>query len=74
MPWSGVIMTLFTPRVLQVISEIREVADQEGVELCLCGEMASDPLNFLSLFCLGIRGVFHPRTVYSPHQGFFKWR
>ena len=43
------------PAVLQVIREIREVADQEGIDLCLCGEMASDPLKFLSLFGLGIR-------------------
>jgi len=43
------------PAVLQVIREIREVAAEEGVDVCLCGEMASDPLKFLSLFSLGIR-------------------
>ena len=43
------------PAVLQVIREISEVANQEGVGVCLCGEMASDPLKFFSLLGLGIR-------------------
>ncbi len=43
------------PAVLQVVKEVQEVAVEEGIELCLCGEMASDPLKFLSLFGLGIR-------------------
>jgi phosphotransferase system, enzyme I, PtsP len=43
------------PAVLQVIKEVQVVAADEGVDLCLCGEMASDPLKFLLLFGLGIR-------------------
>jgi len=55
------------PAILQVLREITEVARNLGKGLCLCGEMASDPLNFLLLIGLGIRefsmpAPFIPRT------------
>jgi phosphotransferase system enzyme I (PtsP) len=55
------------PAVLQVLAEVTEVAREQGKGLCLCGEMASDPLNFLLLVGMGIRefsmpAPFIPRT------------
>jgi phosphotransferase system enzyme I (PtsP) len=55
------------PAVLQVLQEVTEVAIRHGKGLCLCGEMASDPLNLLVLVGLGIRefsmpAPFIPRT------------
>jgi phosphotransferase system enzyme I (PtsP) len=55
------------PAVLQVLNEVAEVAADQGKGLCLCGEMASDPLNFLVLVGMGIRefsmpAPFIPRT------------
>jgi phosphotransferase system enzyme I (PtsP) len=55
------------PAVLQVLHDITEVAETLDKGLCLCGEMASDPLNFLALIGLGIRefsmpAPFIPRT------------
>ncbi len=43
------------PAVLQVLSQVVRVARDQGKGLCLCGEMASDPINFLVLFGMGIR-------------------
>jgi phosphotransferase system enzyme I (PtsP) len=48
------------PAVLQVIREICEVGAAEGLSVCLCGEMASDPLKFFALFGLGIREFSMP--------------
>ncbi|MBE0598375.1 MAG: phosphoenolpyruvate--protein phosphotransferase, partial [Desulfuromonadales bacterium] len=55
------------PAVLQVLNEVTRVAKRFGKGVCLCGEMASDPLNFLVLVGLGIRefsmpSPFIPRT------------
>jgi phosphotransferase system enzyme I (PtsP) len=55
------------PAVLQVLHEVAEVSRQLGKGLCLCGEMASDPLCFLVLIGMGIRefsmaAPFIPRT------------
>jgi len=55
------------PAVLQVIQQISEVARRHGNSLCLCGEMATDPLNLLALVGLGLRefsmpAPFIPRT------------
>lgn len=57
----------FHPAVLMVLSEVAEVARAQGKGLCLCGEMASDPLNLMVLIGLGIRefsmpAPFIPRT------------
>jgi phosphotransferase system, enzyme I, PtsP len=55
------------PAILQVLQSVTEVAKRQGKGLCLCGEMASDPLNLLLLVGLGIRefsmpAPFIPRT------------
>ncbi len=55
------------PAILQVLREVAGVARNLGKGLCLCGEMASDPLNFLLLIGLGVRefsmpAPFIPRT------------
>ncbi len=43
------------PAILRVLHEVAEVANREGKGLCLCGEMGSDPINFLVLLGMGIR-------------------
>ncbi len=55
------------PAILQVLHGVTEVARSRDKGLCLCGEMASDPLSFLLLIGLGIRefsmpAPFIPRT------------
>ncbi|ORJ60532.1 phosphoenolpyruvate--protein phosphotransferase [Geothermobacter hydrogeniphilus] len=55
------------PAVLQAIRCICEVAAEHDKGLCLCGEMATDPLNLLALVGLGLRefsmpAPFIPRT------------
>ena len=55
------------PAILKVLKEVAAVAKELGKGLCLCGEMASDPLCFLLLIGLGIRefsmpAPFIPRT------------
>jgi len=55
------------PAVLLVLQEVAEVARQQQKGLCLCGEMASDPVHILVLLGMGIRefsmaGPFIPRT------------
>ncbi len=48
------------PAVLQAVKDVCAAAGRAGKGLCLCGEMASDPLCFLALFCLGIREFSMP--------------
>ena len=48
------------PAILQVLHQVTEVARREGKGLCLCGEMASDPLHFLALVGMGIREFSMP--------------
>ncbi|MDX1764100.1 MAG: phosphoenolpyruvate--protein phosphotransferase, partial [bacterium] len=43
------------PSILQVIRQVSDIAVSESKGLCLCGEMVTDPLNFLVLFGMGIR-------------------
>lgn len=43
------------PAVLRLIGMTREVADRNGVEIGVCGEMASEPLMAFALLGLGIR-------------------
>ncbi|MHB1397515.1 MAG: phosphoenolpyruvate--protein phosphotransferase [Trichloromonadaceae bacterium] len=55
------------PAVLQVLQHMVEVADRSKRGLCLCGEMASDPLCFIALVGMGMRefsmpSPFIPRT------------
>ncbi len=55
------------PAVLRVLQEMAKVATLHDKGLCLCGEMASDPMNFLLLIGMGLRefsmpAPFIPRT------------
>ena len=36
------------PAVLQALNQVAATALEQGKGLCLCGEMASDPMNFLA--------------------------
>ncbi len=42
------------PAILQVLNSIAKTAREQNKGLCLCGEMASDPMNFLVLYGMGI--------------------
>ncbi|PLX81806.1 MAG: phosphoenolpyruvate--protein phosphotransferase [Desulfuromonas sp.] len=55
------------PAILQVLRDVSAVAFSQGKGLCLCGEMASDPLTLVVLVGMGIRefsmpAPFIPRT------------
>lgn len=43
------------PAVVQAIHQVCSCARQQGKGICICGEMATDPLHFLLLLGLGIR-------------------
>jgi phosphotransferase system enzyme I (PtsP) len=43
------------PAILQVLHNVAQIAKKQGKGLCLCGEMANDPLNLLALVGMGIR-------------------
>lgn len=52
------------PAILRFIRRIAEVAQQAGLEVCVCGEMASEPLLAFVLVGLGIRQLsVNPRSV-----------
>lgn len=60
------------PAVLQVLSEICEITRALGKGLCVCGEMATDPLNLMLMIGMGIRefsmpAPFIPRTKAFLH-------
>ncbi|MBN2643959.1 MAG: phosphoenolpyruvate--protein phosphotransferase [Desulfuromonadaceae bacterium] len=55
------------PAVLQAIKYVSDTARKQGKGVCICGEMATDPVNFTVLLGLGIRefsvvAPFIPRT------------
>jgi len=55
------------PAILQAIKYVSDTAKRLGKGICLCGEMAADPLSFLVLLGIGIRefsmvAPFIPRT------------
>ncbi|MHB1863506.1 MAG: phosphoenolpyruvate--protein phosphotransferase [Gemmatimonadaceae bacterium] len=43
------------PAVLRLIRRIVDMGDQAGLEVCVCGEMASQPLMAYALLGLGVR-------------------
>src|SRR5919199_2804387 len=52
------------PAVLRLIRRTVEVADERGIEVAVCGEMASHPLMALALLGLGLRQMsVNPRAV-----------
>jgi len=51
------------PGVLRAIAGIIASTDDEKIDLCICGEMGSDPLGFLILFGLGVREFSMPAPL-----------
>jgi phosphotransferase system enzyme I (PtsI) len=52
------------PAVLRLIQRIAEVGDSNGLEVGVCGEMASEPLMAFALIGLGLRQLsVAPRSV-----------
>jgi phosphotransferase system enzyme I (PtsI) len=52
------------PAVLRLIQRTREVGDSRGIEVGVCGEMASNPLTAFALIGLGLRQLsVAPRAV-----------
>jgi phosphotransferase system enzyme I (PtsI) len=52
------------PAVLRLIARVVEVARAQGIEVAVCGEMASHPLMAFALIGLGLRQLsVAPRSV-----------
>ncbi len=57
------------PAVLRLIKRIVDVADGQGIEVGVCGEMASRPLMAFALIGLGVRELsINPRSVGAVKQ------
>lgn len=56
--------TALHPAVLKLIRNTVEVAEQGGLEVAVCGEMATQPLTSFALLGLGVRELsVNPRSV-----------
>ena len=56
--------TPFHPAVLRLIAQVQATGDAHGIDVCVCGEMASQPLAVFALLGLGIRQLsVAPRAV-----------
>ncbi|GAB4164264.1 MAG: phosphoenolpyruvate--protein phosphotransferase [Geothermobacteraceae bacterium] len=53
------------PAVLATIRQVHMIASDTGRDLCLCGEMATDPLGLVALVGLGLREFSTP-APYIP--------
>ncbi len=60
------------PVVLQVLYEVADSARTLGKGVCLCGEMASDPLNLILLVGMGIREFSMPAPFIPRTKAFLK--
>jgi phosphotransferase system enzyme I (PtsP) len=58
------------PAVLQAIAEVVAAAARFGRDVCLCGEMATDPHNLLALLGMGLREFSIP-APYIPRTKAF---
>ena len=60
------------PAVVQVLSEVVETAMAMGKGVCLCGEMASDPLNLILLIAMGLTEFSMPAPFIPRNKAFLK--
>ena len=52
------------PAIIRMIKHVADVAKNNNVEACICGEMASDPMNLPILLGLGIdRLSMNPQSI-----------
>ena len=47
--------TPFHPAVLRLMAQVQSTGAAHGIDVCVCGEMASQPLAVFALLGLGIR-------------------
>ena len=43
------------PAILRVLENVFSVSKEQGIEVSVCGEMASDPISAIALYVLGLR-------------------
>jgi phosphotransferase system enzyme I (PtsP) len=60
------------PAVLQVLYEVTGAAKALGKGVCLCGEMASDPLTLILLIGMGLREFSMPAPFIPRTKAFLK--
>ena len=60
------------PAVLQALAEVVASAGKFGRSVCLCGEMATDPLNLLTLLGMGLREFSMPAPYIPRTKAFLK--
>ncbi len=60
------------PAVLEVLYEVTDTAASLGKGVCLCGEMATDPLTILLLIGMGIREFSMPAPFIPRIKAFLK--
>jgi phosphotransferase system enzyme I (PtsP) len=60
------------PAILNALDQVAATARQQGKGLCLCGEMASDPMNFLVLYGMGINEFSMPAPFIPRIKAFLR--
>ncbi len=60
------------PAVLQVLYEVTRTATSMGRGVCLCGEMATDPLTLMLLVGMGLREFSMPAPFIPRTKAFLK--
>lgn len=58
------------PAVLDVVNEVCRTAQALGKAVCVCGEMATDPLNLLLMIGMGIREFSVPAPFIPRNKAF----
>ena len=52
------------PAIIRMIKHVADIAKRNNVEVCICGEMASDPMNMPILLGLGINRLsMNPQSI-----------
>jgi phosphotransferase system enzyme I (PtsI) len=52
------------PAIIRMIKHVSDIAKNNNVEVCICGEMASDPMNMPILLGLGINRLsMNPQSI-----------